>query len=68
MRMVYALGTYLGFKACHFDVRKANEKVWKFHESVGAERMSEDAISYHYEIRTPAIQRLADAIDARISG
>ena len=33
----YALD-YLGFEQAHFDARKANEKVWRFHECLGVKR------------------------------
>lgn len=34
--MVYAYAIdHLGFKAAHFDVRKGNERVWRFHERFG---------------------------------
>lgn len=41
--MVYAYAIdHLGFRAAHFDVRKDNESVWRFHERFGAERVGED--------------------------
>lgn len=47
--MVYAYALdYLGFSACHFDVRKGNEKVWRFHERFGAIRIGETELDYLY--------------------
>lgn len=41
--MVYNFGFYeLGFKNCHFDVRKGNDKVKKFHKLFGAKETSAD--------------------------
>lgn len=38
----------LGFKQSHFDVRKANQKVVKFHLNTGAKIVSEDEINYYF--------------------
>lgn len=49
--MVYAYAIdHLGFKQAHFDVRKANESVWRFHERFGAERVAETDQDYLYRI------------------
>lgn len=49
--MVYSYAIdHLGFCAAHFDVRKGNENVWRFHERFGAERVGEAAIDYLYQI------------------
>lgn len=41
--MVYAYAIdHLGFAAAHFDVRKGNERVWRFHERFGAKRVAEN--------------------------
>lgn len=50
MKMVYAIGRDFRFRASHFDVRKDNEKVWRFHESYGAKRAREDDSNYYYSI------------------
>lgn len=47
----------LGFTASHFEVRKANERVWKFHERFGAIRTHETPDAYEYAIALPAIQK-----------
>ena len=55
--MVYAYAVdYLGFTAAHFDVRRGNERVWRFHERFGAVRVRETALDYWYRLDLPAIQ------------
>ena len=55
--MVYAYALdHLGFEQAHFDVRAANEKVWKFHERFGAKRVGGSGFSYTYEIANHAIR------------
>ena len=55
--MVYAYAVdHLGFSASHFDVRKGNEKVLKFHDRFGASRVSETELDYLYAIDLAAIQ------------
>lgn len=47
--MVYAYAIdHLGFQKAHFDVRKGNEHVWKFHERFGAKRTGESEQDYFY--------------------
>ena len=48
--MVYHYALALGFQRAHFDVRKANESVWKFHERFGAKKTGETAEDLHYSI------------------
>lgn len=44
---VYAYAVdHLGFTAAHFDVRRGNERVWKFHERFGAVRVDENEEDY----------------------
>lgn len=62
--LVYDLGfAALGFSRAHFDVRQANESVWKFHEKMGARLVRQDALDrvYVYELADylPTRQRLA---------
>ena len=46
---VYEFAFYrLGFQRSHFDVRKANERVVRFHESFGAKRTSSDPENYYF--------------------
>ena len=55
--MVYAYAVdHLGFSASHFDVRKANERVWQFHERFGAQRTHETDLDYFYSLSLEAIQ------------
>ena len=51
----YALDE-LGFARAHFQVRKGNDHVWKFHERFGAIRMSEREEDYDYSISHAAIR------------
>lgn len=54
--MVYAYAIdHLGFTAAHFDVRKGNERVWRFHERFGAKRVAENEIDYFYIMDYKAI-------------
>lgn len=54
--MVYAFAAdHLGFGAAHFDVRKGNERVWRFHERFGARRVSETSLDYFYQLNQEAI-------------
>lgn len=53
--MVYAFALKLGFKEAHFDVRKENHSVWKFHERFGATKIAETADDYFYNISFDAI-------------
>lgn len=49
--IIYAYAIdYLGFKQAHFDVRKGNESVWRFHERFGAVRVAETEMDYQYQI------------------
>jgi RimJ/RimL family protein N-acetyltransferase len=54
--MVYAFAVdHLGFTSAHFDVRKANQSVWSFHERMGAQRTGETSEDYFYVIGPSAI-------------
>jgi RimJ/RimL family protein N-acetyltransferase len=54
--MVYSYAMdYLGFSSAHFDVRKANERVWAFHERFGALRSGETELDWLYELSEHAI-------------
>lgn len=56
--MVYSYAVDdLGFQAAHFDVRKGNERVWKFHERFGAQRIAETDIDYLYTLSCQSIKR-----------
>lgn len=47
--LVYDYGFFkLGFEASHFDVRKENKSVVKFHLSCGAKIISEDKLNYYF--------------------
>lgn len=54
--MVYAYALdHLGFEAAHFDVRRGNERVWKFHERFGAVRSAESELDFFYQLNGTAI-------------
>lgn len=54
--MVYAYAIdHLKFQAAHFDVRKGNESVWRFHERFGAQRTGETTMNYLYQINSEQI-------------
>lgn len=54
--MVYSYAiTYLGFNAAHFDVRKENERVWRFHERFGAIKVRENSEDYFFLLSLEAI-------------
>ena len=49
--MVYAYAQdFLKFESAHFDVRIANERVWRFHERFGAIRIGENGLDYFYRL------------------
>ena len=48
--MLYSFALTLGFNKSHFDVRKDNSPVWRFHERFGAARVGADDFNYYYEI------------------
>lgn len=54
--MVYSYAIdHLGFQTAHFEVRKGNENVWRFHERFGAVRVGETVNDYLYQIDQNAI-------------
>ena len=54
--MVYQIGfDALGFEQSHFDVRKKNQSVNRFHRKMGAEQVEEDSNNYYYRIQRPAV-------------
>lgn len=55
--MVYTYATdVLKFKEAHFDVRKENVAVWKFHESFGATRIREGEADFFYTLDHESIK------------
>ena len=55
--MVYSYAIdHLGFKSCHFDVRKGNDRVIKFHERFGAVCVSESDIDCFFVLSGDAIR------------
>ena len=53
--MVYIFAKSLGFSESHFDVRKENLSVCKFHERFGAINQKETETDYFYKINLNAI-------------
>ena len=58
--MVYRYALALGFRASHFDVRRANQSVWRFHERFGAVRIGETSEDFLYTISHDAIAAALD--------
>ena len=54
--LVYHFALSLGFEKSHFDVRKDNQSVWKFHERFGAEKVEETTDDFIYNISLEAIK------------
>lgn len=56
---IYELAFYkLGFKQSHFDVRKENSKVIKFHENFGAKKVSEDLEIFNFIYRKESYEKI----------
>lgn len=55
--IVYKFALVCGFKKSHFDVRKLNTSVWRFHERFGATRTGETDHDYLYVIGISAIEK-----------
>ena len=55
--IVYKFALACGFKKSHFDVRKQNTSVWRFHERFGAVRTGETEHDYLYMIGLGEIQK-----------
>ena len=58
--LVYHFALTLGFEKSHFDVRKGNQSIWKFHERFGAIRTKETDTDFFYDISNGAIK---DSLD-----
>lgn len=58
--MVYDIGLDMGFCSSHFEVRKGNEKVWRYHERLGAERVGETEADYLYKFTKRPILAMLD--------
>jgi len=54
--LVYHFALSLGFEKSHFDVRKGNHSIWKFHERFGATRTKETDTDFFYDISHSAIK------------
>ncbi|MBA4365774.1 MAG: hypothetical protein C0398_07260 [Coprothermobacter sp.] len=47
----------LGYDVAVFDVRRGNERVWRFHEACGARRNRQDAENFYYSLDRAAFSR-----------
>ncbi|HJD63138.1 MAG TPA: GNAT family N-acetyltransferase [Rickettsia endosymbiont of Degeeriella rufa] len=54
--IIYSYALSLGFTEAHFDVRKENESVWRFHERFGAIKVDETDKDYFFTISFEAIK------------
>ncbi|MBW9401930.1 GNAT family N-acetyltransferase [Leclercia sp. EC_58] len=54
--LLYTYALHLGFEKSHFDVRKGNSSVIKFHERFGAKRKGETELDILFEITKDAIE------------
>lgn len=64
--MIYSLGLALGFDSSHFDVRKGNEKVWQYHERLGAIRTAETDLDYYYRFDKAAMEAFIEKYSSRL--
>ena len=55
MVYAYALDS-LGFRCAHFQVQRANQRVWAFHERFGAVRVDQDDTEFRYTLSNAAIR------------
>ena len=53
---IYALD-YLNFEKAHFEVRKENRSVWKFHLMCGAKIVDEDELSYYFSLSNESLKK-----------
>ncbi len=54
--LTYHFALSLGFNSAHFNVRRCNHSVCKFHENFGAMRVAEDSENIAYTISLDAIE------------
>lgn len=69
--MVYAYAIdHLGFRACHFDVRKGNARVIAFHQRFGAEIVGETPQDYLFRLSRKSISgtTCAPVVRVRLRG
>lgn len=60
--LVYKFGfEELGYKNCHFDVMKGNDRVISFHERFGAKRVDEDELNYYFNISFEDVEKTKDS-------
>lgn len=54
--ITYYFALSLGFDSAHFNVRRSNSSVCKFHENFGAKLVAEDSENFTYKISLDAIE------------
>lgn len=65
--LVYSFGFgELGFKKCHFEVRKGNEKVISFHEKMGALKTGETDMEYFFEITSESVSKARAVLERKL--
>ena len=52
----------LGFNKIHFDVRKGNKKVWRYHMSLGAVKTGETDLDFLWELKKEDYINKVDAM------
>ncbi|MBI6978325.1 MULTISPECIES: GNAT family N-acetyltransferase [Pseudomonas] len=58
----------LGFKSCHFDVRKENIKVIAFHEKMGAQRLRESELDFFFSMNPESYNNFFNAKSKYLMG
>ncbi|WP_417532452.1 GNAT family N-acetyltransferase [Marinobacter lipolyticus] len=65
--LVYEFGFgHLGFRKSHFDVMKGNKGVIKFHQRMGAVKVSEDDQNDYFEITQDAVEHAMKVLAEKI--
>lgn len=65
--LVYDFGfNNLGFMKSHFEVRKDNLLVIKFHEKMGAKKIGDDVDNFHYEITKEAVDHFFESYKGKL--
>ncbi|MFG6461633.1 GNAT family N-acetyltransferase [Roseateles sp. DXS20W] len=66
--LVYKFGfNALECNQSHFEVMKGNQSVSRFHERMGAERVSEDETFYYYTISKSAVESQRAKLESMLS-
>jgi RimJ/RimL family protein N-acetyltransferase len=66
--LVYRFGfNFLGYEKSHFDVRKENIRVIKFHEKMGAVKTGEDKKNFYFEISKESVKKAEKKLQDKIN-